>query len=50
MTRMHVQNMIPGLGSDILGKAGEEESAKRIKRCIVMMDSMCDAGEAATGS
>ncbi len=36
--------MIPGLGSDMLGKAGEEESAKRIKRFIVIMDSMCDAG------
>lgn len=35
-----IMNMIPGLGGDIIGKAGEEESAKRLKRCTTIMDSM----------
>eukprot|EP00040_Diaphanoeca_grandis_P005720 m.34205 g.34205 ORF g.34205 m.34205 type:complete len:533 (+) comp16945_c0_seq1:226-1824(+) len=35
-----IMNMIPGLGGDVIGKAGEEESAKRLKRCTTIMDSM----------
>lgn len=27
-----IMNMIPGLGGDVIGKAGEEESARRLKR------------------
>lgn len=37
-----IMNMIPGLGSDMLGKQGEEESAKRLKKCMTIMDSMAD--------
>jgi len=36
--------MIPGFGGDALGKAGEEESARRLTRCITMMKSMADSG------
>eukprot|EP00041_Stephanoeca_diplocostata_P011177 m.181295 g.181295 ORF g.181295 m.181295 type:complete len:534 (-) comp18448_c0_seq1:145-1746(-) len=35
-----IMNMIPGLGGDVIGKAGEEESARRLKRCTTIMDSM----------
>lgn len=35
-----IMNMIPGLGGDVIGKAGEEESAKRLKRYTTIMDSM----------
>lgn len=38
-----VMSMIPGLGTDVLGKAGEEESARKLKRSMVIMNSMCDA-------
>lgn len=37
--------MIPGFGGDALGKAGEEESARRLTRCITMMKSMADSGK-----
>ncbi len=37
-------SMIPGLGSDILGPAGEAESARRLKRCLTIMDSMSAFG------
>jgi signal recognition particle subunit SRP54 len=35
-------NMIPGLGGDFLGKAGEEASAERLKMSMVIMESMSD--------
>lgn len=46
---LKVMSMIPGFNSDILGgKAGEEASAARLRRCMVIMDSMADAGWSAT--
>ena len=39
--------MIPGLSSDILGKDGEAASTARLKKCMTIMDSMCDEGERA---
>eukprot|EP00053_Salpingoeca_punica_P008441 m.75773 g.75773 ORF g.75773 m.75773 type:complete len:532 (+) comp14608_c0_seq1:128-1723(+) len=38
-----IMNMIPGLGGDLLGKGGEQESAARLKKFMTIMDSMCDA-------
>jgi len=35
-----IMNMIPGMGGDMIGKAGEEESARRLKRTTTIMDSM----------
>eukprot|EP00055_Hartaetosiga_balthica_P009281 m.36554 g.36554 ORF g.36554 m.36554 type:complete len:531 (-) comp6683_c1_seq1:95-1687(-) len=37
-----VMNMIPGLGSDFLGKSGEDASKKRLNGFMVMMRSMTD--------
>ncbi len=37
--------MLPGMSQDFLGKQGEEESAKMMKRNITILKSMCDAGE-----
>lgn len=38
-----IMGMIPGFNSDLMGKAGEEESARRLNRCITMMKSMADS-------
>ena len=38
-----VMSMIPGFGSDALGKEGEAESQRRLERCITMMKSMADS-------
>jgi signal recognition particle subunit SRP54 len=35
-----IMNMIPGMGGDMIGKAGEEESTRRLKRCTTIMESM----------
>eukprot|EP00039_Didymoeca_costata_P032570 m.38378 g.38378 ORF g.38378 m.38378 type:complete len:529 (-) comp9427_c0_seq1:45-1631(-) len=35
-----IMDMIPGMGSDLIGKAGEEESTRRLKRYTTIMDSM----------
>jgi len=35
-----IMNMIPGMSGDMIGKAGEEESARRLKRSTVIMNSM----------
>ncbi|EGD80984.1 signal recognition particle protein [Salpingoeca rosetta] len=37
-----VMSMIPGLGGDLLGKAGEQASSDRLKRFMVIMRSMTD--------
>eukprot|EP00042_Codosiga_hollandica_P038034 m.305357 g.305357 ORF g.305357 m.305357 type:complete len:512 (+) comp55290_c0_seq3:20-1555(+) len=37
-----IMGMIPGFSADALGKGGEQESAARLKRCMTIMDSMCD--------
>ena len=36
--------MIPGFNSEILGKAGQQETAARLRRSMTIMDSMCDEG------
>lgn len=36
--------MLPGFGQDFLGKEGEEESTRMMKRNMVIMKSMSDAG------
>jgi len=35
-----LMEMIPGMGGGLLGPEGEKESAKRLKRCTNIMDSM----------
>jgi len=35
-----IMNMIPGMGGDMIGKEGEAESTRRLKKCTTMMDSM----------
>eukprot|EP00035_Acanthoeca_spectabilis_P021374 m.437867 g.437867 ORF g.437867 m.437867 type:complete len:534 (+) comp18169_c0_seq1:172-1773(+) len=35
-----LMEMIPGMGGGLLGPEGEKESAKRLKRCTTIMDSM----------
>lgn len=35
-----IMNMIPGLGGDVIGKEGEKESTRRLKRSTTIMDSM----------
>eukprot|EP00037_Helgoeca_nana_P001667 m.28489 g.28489 ORF g.28489 m.28489 type:complete len:532 (+) comp12023_c1_seq1:50-1645(+) len=35
-----LMDMIPGMGGGLLGPEGEQESAKRLKRCTTIMDSM----------
>eukprot|EP01137_Pigoraptor_chileana_P017563 Opistho-2@75813 len=37
-----IMSMIPGFGSDFLTKGGEQESMRRLKRCMTIMDSMTD--------
>jgi hypothetical protein len=39
-----VQSMLPGFGQDFLGKEGEEESTRMMKKNMTIMKSMCDAG------
>ena len=34
-------NMIPGMGGDMIGKAGEEESTRRLKRCAPIRVHAC---------
>ena len=41
----HPQNMLPGFGQDFLGKEGEEESTRMMKKNMTIMKSMCDAGK-----
>eukprot|EP00051_Salpingoeca_urceolata_P033149 m.19194 g.19194 ORF g.19194 m.19194 type:complete len:515 (+) comp5891_c0_seq1:396-1940(+) len=35
-----IMQMLPGFGNGELGKAGEQESAARLKKCMTIMDSM----------
>lgn len=37
-----VMSMIPGISSNIIGKGQEQEGVARIKRFMVIMDSMTD--------
>lgn len=39
-----VQSMLPGFGQDFLGKEGEEESTRMMKKNMTIMKSMCDTG------
>ncbi|KFD57328.1 hypothetical protein M514_01839 [Trichuris suis] len=39
-----IMSMIPGFGQDFLSKGSEQESLKRLKRLMTMMDSMNDHG------
>ena len=39
-----LQNMIPGLGGDLMTKGNEQESMARLKRLMTVMDSMNDQG------
>ena len=38
------QNMIPGLGGDLMTKGNKQESMARLKRLMTVMDSMNDQG------
>ncbi len=38
------QNMIPGLGGDLMTKGNEQESMARLKKLMTVMDSMQDQG------
>lgn len=36
--------MIPGFGPDFMSKGNEQESVRRLKKLMTMMDSMNDKG------
>ena len=45
MTLYYLQGMIPGFSSDFMTKGNEQESMKRLRRLMTIMDSMNDGGE-----
>lgn len=40
-----IMGMIPGFSSDFMTKGNEQESMKRLRRLMTIMDSMNDGGE-----